>query len=506
MQELMERHRNAIAGKLECLDRVIVTGTLPRVCHAQGMTSILFEANVPIFKYMDYVKPFRDRIVDNAEKIARDAGLEIEFIRRNDFRKEDRIAEILKTRGHHPGLVHVFSAIENCTSYRPWHDKTTHNNYLKPDSGKCKHYYFYFIDEQFGLCYLRVPTWCPFRLQFYFNGHNWLARELDRHGIRYQQVDNAFVQCDDWQAAGRLADSLDPKELHRTLDRYAAQCCPVFKDFNQRYHWSLSQVEYATDLVFRGKKDLAPLYEGITRTAIHAVKADDVATFLGRKLHPLYEGEVGGRYQTRIEGTRIKHQMGHQVSIKMYDKLGHVLRVETTVNDVGFFKTYREVAHRDGTSSMKQAPVQKTIYSLPVLRELCQASNRRYMEFVSQIEDPGPQLKQVRKVAEPVRENDRSVPGFNLLREGDQNLFLAILRGEFNISGMTNRALRRVLGAFSGPQMSRLLKRLRLHGIIKRAGPCYKYYLTRLGRAVVTAALKLRECVILPALAPAPTG
>lgn len=58
----------------------------------------------------------------------------------------------------------------------PWHDKKTGRTFLKPDSGRCLHYYFYFLDTVWGLCYLRVPTWCPFRLQCYFNGHNYLAQ------------------------------------------------------------------------------------------------------------------------------------------------------------------------------------------------------------------------------------------------------------------------------------------------------------------------------------------
>ena len=87
--------------------------------------------------------------------------------------------DALKERGMHPGLVWIFSALEPCTTYQPWHDKTSGRTYLRYDEGKCIHYYFYFIDEELGLCYVRVPTWCPFRLQFYCNGHNWLARQLE---------------------------------------------------------------------------------------------------------------------------------------------------------------------------------------------------------------------------------------------------------------------------------------------------------------------------------------
>src|SRR3954453_13946584 len=66
--------------------------------------------------------------------------------------------------------------------------------------GQCLHYYFYFMDEQLGLCYVRVPTWLPCRLQIYFNGHNWLAGQLRKQGIEYRLIDNAFVEIADWPA------------------------------------------------------------------------------------------------------------------------------------------------------------------------------------------------------------------------------------------------------------------------------------------------------------------
>ena len=90
----------------------------------------------------------------------------MEFIQRRNFRKQERIAEILHRRGNHPGLVHVFSALEPCPAFRPWHDKQSGRTGVKITQGKCLHFYFYFVQERLGLCYLRVPTWLPFRLQF----------------------------------------------------------------------------------------------------------------------------------------------------------------------------------------------------------------------------------------------------------------------------------------------------------------------------------------------------
>ena len=184
-------------------------------------------------------------------------------------------------------------------------------------------------------------------------------------------------------AAQELADAFCAESLHRLLDRLATLYCPVIAKFGATYHWSIMQAEYATDIVFGRRDDLAPLYDALVHTAIHAVKPDDVATFLGRKLHPDYQAEVGNDFHTRIEGTRIKHHMG-PVSLKLYDKFGLILRIETTTNDVSFFSHYRTVEHNDGTTQSKFAPMRKTLHSLAPLREVCAASNRRYLGFLRQ--------------------------------------------------------------------------------------------------------------------------
>jgi hypothetical protein len=347
---------------------------------------------------------------------------------------------------------------------------------------------------------VRVPTWLPCRLQIYFNGHNWLAARLRKQKISYKLVDNAFVEIANWTRAQQIADGWEIQRLHGKLDQFAQTYCPIHRSFGVAYHWSVNQCEYATDIVFRRQTDLGAIYGNLTRTAIHTVKPDNIATFLGRKLNAQYEGEMGNRFNIRIEGTRIKHTMG-PVSLKLYDKFGLILRIETTVNDLTFFKHYREVEHRDGSRETKWASMQKTIYSLPALRELLEAANRRYLEFLSTIEDPRNGRDKLDKLSQPVRQDGRSYPGFNLFDGDDEALFRVIARGEFNISGMQNKTLRRFLRGKNSGQVSRLLKRLRLHGLIKKVGHAYKYYLTRFGKEVIATGLKLKELVVIPQLA-----
>lgn len=495
-----ERHADKIAGTLSCYDRLVLMGTIPGICYAEGMTRFLQAHQIRIFDFPEWAKPLREEIRQNAERLAAEAGLEIEFVRKlDDFRKERRIKDILKLRGEHPGLVHIFAAMESCRTYKPWHNKKTHQTYVKPDSGRCLHYYFYFIDPDLGLCYLRVPTWAPFRLQFYFNGHGMLAQQLRRKGIGFDRVENAFVRIDDFEKAQALADQIHLERIHRILDQAARRYCPVIRRFAQGYHWSIMQAEYALDLVFQRPEDLKPLYEELVRTLTHAVKPDHLATFLGRKLHGHYEGELGSRFSTRMEGTCLKHYMGDS-GLKMYDKFGVILRLEGFTNDVTFFQHYRKVEHRDGTCEMKQAPMRKTLYSLPDLAEALSAANRRYLEFLSAVEDPTNGIRAVQQVSRRVQENDRSYKGFNLFDEADLKLFRVLSRGEFNVRGLRSCDLCRHLPATSPGQVSHLLRRLRNHGILKKAQKCYRYYVTSLGKRIIASALKLREMFLIPSL------
>ena len=182
------------------------------------------------------------------------------------------------------------------------------------------------------------------------------------------------------------------------------------------------QVEYATDIAFKKQSDLNLMHDHIIRTAIHSVKPDNVATFLGQRLTFHYEGEAGNNSNTRIRGTRIKHRMG-EVSIKMYDKFG-------------------EVKHKDGTVTEEKAPMKKSIYCLFVLSNILKAANRRYLEFISTFDDPSDGLKNLGKVSKTVESSERTYKGFNFFNEDDQKLLEVLARGEFNFKGIQNKTIR----------------------------------------------------------------
>jgi predicted transcriptional regulator len=498
MTAFFDRHSDKIKGIFSCLDRLVIQGTFPEICFPGAITTFFYMHGIKIFDFKKWAAPMRDEINNNAKQIAQKNNIEIEFIRKKDFRKEKRVKKIISQRGDHPGIVHIFSAMETCTAYKPWHDKKSHKTFFKYDSGRCLHYYFYFIDKDFGLCYLRVPTWAPFRLQFYCNPHNWVARQLQKKRIGFKQIENAFVEIDDFNKAQKLADSFPVTKLHKRMEKYARQFCPVRRYFKAGIHWSVMQVEYATDIIFKDQKTLAPIYEELARTLSHAVKPDNIAMFLGKRLDPRFEGELGGQFSTRIEGHSIRHYMNKN-GIKMYDKFGFILRIESFSNDISFFKHHRKVEHRDGTSSYKIANMRKTIFSIPELIRVMYGCNRRYIEFLCAVDDPTNGIKKVNKISTPIKIKGRSFRGFNLFSEDDEKVFQAISQGDTQGFGIRNITMRKSMNKNTG-QVSRILKRLRTHGIIKKAPKSYKYYLTSLGRQITATSLKLKEMYIIPVL------
>lgn len=501
MKLLTDRYQTELLGVLSCYDRMIITGTLPGACYAGGMTSFLHSRHIKIFDYAKvFADPLRERIRKCAHELADAHGVSIEHVNKPHIRKEDLVSKVIAQRGKHSGLVHILSAMEACSAYEPWHDKKSHKTFLRPILGKCLHYYFYFIDEEVGLCYLRVPTWCPFRLQFYCNGHSWLETKLTANGVGYAMADNAFIRLDDFTKAQSLSNQLKPDDLHRILNRYAVMCCPVFDVFEQQYHWSLLQTEYSTDLVFRSGTMLSSLYEDISRQAVIAVKAEQVSSFLGKKITPQLAQEIGSRLSTRIEGTCIKHRMG-SASIKIYDKFKRVLRIETTTNDVSFFKHHRKVEHRDGSITREFAPLKKSIYSIIDLREILLGCNSRYLEFLSSLDDYSDGHRALQQLTQAKKDQNTHIRPFNFFDVTEQALLLAIQRPEFNIRGLRRADLKNYLPYVSGGKLSRYLKRLRVFGLIKRVAKTYRYYLTRIGRAAVATCEKLTAFTIVQTLA-----
>jgi hypothetical protein len=520
---LTERFARDIKGTIECYDRIVFFGTYRAIGWPGAMEGCLRAENV---RLLDYTKGFanslRLKVATHVREEARRAGVEIRQVNWSE-RKEAVVEEILQRRGRHEGVICVLGAMERCRTYKVGKNRATGFLELQWSGGKCQHYYIYFIERELGLCYLRIPTWAPFRLQFYCNGHDWLERRMKAKGLRFKKADNCFTHISDFGTAQRLAGELDPRRLHRILDKAAARWVAVHRQFGPTLHWSIYQAEWATDIVFKNNKVLPDLYAEITRTAACEVGCADIYRFLGKRPTSRSKAEVSSRLQTLVQGTRLKHTLG-ATSLKMYDKAGVVLRIECTTSDVKSFTHYRKVEPRrsPGATARKsvdkagsaacgprakapdrqQAPMRKTLYSLPALSEAMRAVNHRYLTHISQWQDRTKERHDLRRLTASVRdEKERSHRGVNFFREDDQQFMAALLRGEHHLRGLRNRTLGGRLPGWSPAKIGRTLRRFRAHGLLKRVAGTHKYYLTKHGSASLVVGRQLVERLVLPALA-----
>jgi hypothetical protein len=150
------------------------------------------------------------------------------------------------------------------------------------------------MDRDFGLIHVRLQTWFPMQLQVYVNGHEWLARKLTRHGIRYTKQDNAFLGIEDFPRAQHFADRFVRLGWMALLDRYPQRVNPLLRDVlaPMRYYWVTTQSEYATDLVFKRRADLVELApregsEGLRRETL--TLGGKHGPFRRERAHPIPE-------------------------------------------------------------------------------------------------------------------------------------------------------------------------------------------------------------------------
>ena len=500
--EFHKKYTDAISGTISCFDRMIISGSLIRWNCPFSMTAFMIQERIHFTSFPQYAKQISQKIKDHIEGISSTEGIPVYYIRKpRSFNKEKAVEDYISENGRREGIVKIFSSMEVCDGYDYRWDYQSQKGSIISKTSKCIHYYIYFIDKYLGLCFMRIPTWIPCRVEVYFNGHNLLAGKFRKNHIEYKTHDNVFTYISDYQKGQEISDDLRAKDLHNWLDVFALRYIPFLKETQQSFNWTIAQAEYSTDIIFKKPEDLRLLYQELILRAIHTVKPDNIATFFNRALAAHFSGEVTTKYNNKIQGTRVKHSIGAN-SVKMYDKAPGILRIETTINKVTDFKVFREVKDRNGHITKKFAAMKKSIYSLYPLSKESLAVNSRYLDFLASFDDNSAGKKDLNKVTATLRDEKRSYRGFNFFDSNDEEVLLVLNSGEFVINGLRNKHLRaKLCRKLSAASVSRILMRLYIHGLIKKVRNTYKYYITKFGRRVIQAALATREFSLVPILA-----
>ena len=509
MNEFIQRHRAEVIGALSGFDRLRIRGTLRLLSYVEGMLMYLGLAKVLLKDFKAYALASTDQIRRATEQLALAAGRPLHYLPSSRESKEAWARAVAERDGVREGLIGVLSCVEPCRSYEIHRNRQAKRLELRGGPSKCLHYYFYLIHPRWGFMHLRLQTWFPFTVQVCLNGREWLGRQMDAAGLGYLRRENCFVQVEDAVRAQKLLDRQLRMHWPRELDRLLAQIHPshgrIFRAEPVSYYWSVDQSEWATDVLFRSPGALARLYPQLIQHGITHLGSREVMRFLGRKLpaHGGVDGRFAGEVVTdlreRPEGVRIKHRVGAN-AIKMYDKQGSVLRIETTLNDTRDFKVYRaKEGDEDGPRSWRI--LRKGLADLHRRAEVCEQANDRYLSSLATVEDPTPLGQLTETLCRPVTWKGRRVRALNPLSAEDARLLEVVSRGEFAVHGFRNRDVRPLLFGSTedatrerrhAAATTRRLRLLRAHGLIQKVSKTHRYVLSPKGRTAITATLAAR--------------
>jgi hypothetical protein len=474
------------------------------------MSIFLSRRGVLLKDFGKFAEKLTAELKAHAQKVAGDAGRPFQYLdkahtARSGYSKEHLARDIAERDGVREGLICVFSVLEPCGSFDVRGNRETHRLQVVRRPRRCLHFYFYFIHPDFGFMHVRLQSWLPLGIQVYVNGREWLCRQLDKRGVGYERYDNALVRIDNLPVAQQLARRLMRRRWPGVLDRFARLVNPWLPRIEQvgfgGYYWVTDQCEIATDIMFTSRAALAAVMPDLIEHSLTALSAEDALRFLGRKPSGRFLGEATADLKRRPEGFRVKFRMKRN-SIKMYDKWS-VLRIETTINNPREFQVLRPAPGRRRRRSLRWMPMRKGVANFRRYGEVGQNANARFLEALAVVHPKRQAILELDRLCKSRKVGTKRFPKFNPVSPDDARLFASALLGTHLLNGFRNKDL--ALGLFSCParspadakrrreRVSRLIAKLRGHGLASKVPRSRLYRVTPLGQRIMTAAVHFRK-------------
>lgn len=508
LNPFIQQHQADVIGTLHGFDRLRFSGTLRALYHPPVMEKYIQKAGFLMKDFKQLVLQTTGKIKLATQQIAERTQRPLVYLSSSQVRKEQYARDIAQRDHITSGLIAILSCVEPCRTYTVGGNRHTKMLEAQLGLGKCLHYYFYHDHPVFGFLHLRLQTWFPFLVHICLNGRHWLAQQMTRLGLHYEQRDNCFTWVEKvGRAQGLLDGQLDTRWAVE-LEKLVRENHPTHRDICRplalSYYWTACETEYATDVLFRRPERLAALYPGLVHHGIKSFGSQDVLRFLGHKPPAngvgKFLGEVHSSLKRRPEGLRLKHFVNGN-SLKVYDKEGSVLRVETTINHPEEFKVWR-ARENDPEGKLGWRQLRRGVVDLPRRVQVSRAANERYLTALAAVKEKTPLSQAAQHLCQPLRQNGQHYRALNPWSPGDGQLLAAVNRGEFAINGFRNRDLRGLLFTTkpSAPgqkrraaSVTRKLRLLRAHGLIRKVSGTHRYVVSENGRRLITALMSARQ-------------
>jgi hypothetical protein len=508
MNTFISKFVENIKGILVGFDRVVLQGNIRNMLYNKGLEKYFFKKGVYKKDFKEHCKATTNAVRKSVEGVVESQGRPVKYLPSSNVRKDELALQIAANDKITSGSIVCFKTLELCTKPIVRCDQATGHLVFRIEKGKCLHLYNYFIDDTFGFMSARVQSWYPFNIQICLNGHEYLARQMDKHNIAYVRNRNCFTDISDIDKAQELYDQMKTIDWVKEATRIRQFVNPIHDKIitnpDYSYYWTAYQTEWSQDILFNSEEELNRIYPQLTRGSIMAFTPQDVMRFLGRKnMKQIPNGDVKSSYASPYNGVRVKFTSQGN-SVKAYNKAGSVLRIETTINNVTPLKSFHR-SEKNTDSEPQWRQMRKSVDDMPRRIEISQTSNERLTEALATIDTTEEIGVTFAPVCKPVKCNGKQYRGLKPFSEDDVKLLNIISVAGFNLEGFANKDIAAKLfgevtdkteRARNSSKVSYRLRILKSHGLIRKKRNERKYNLTADGRKFITQLLQLQHTSI----------
>lgn len=507
MQRLMELYHKSIRGAISGWDRIRFRGTIRWLANTRGINAYLGTRRILLKDFGKWAEGLTLRVRQACAAQAEALGIPMVYLGKSGVDKDAVAHRIAEEREIEVGDICMFSVVEPCIAPLLKGNRTTKQLELQMAQRKCVWVYHYWNDPVVGFGHTRLQTWLPLSATVCINGRHWLERQLIGEDIVYIKDGNCFPYVADIQRAQQLLDNQLKRNWPRLLQGLLERNCPSIRGLLGRdilnYYWSADETEWATDVMFRCRGDLDRIYPSLLRYGLISAQSPTVMRFFGKNVRDgKFRGqapeEIVSDLSCRYEGMRLKHQINRN-SVKMYNKAGTILRLETTINSTREFKVFRR-PNDDPWRCASWQKMRKGVSDLHRRAQVSQACNERYGDHLAAASINETLLQTTQDICARVIRNKHRYRAINPWCDDDFKTLQFLARGELNINGLRNRDLRAWLYPDLNPldkdaarrasrRVTRRIQLFRAHGLLKKVPRTTRYCLTAKGRKVATAIL-----------------
>ena len=494
---IIEQNKEKINGIFQTFDRMIINGYIIPLQNPRLFQYYLIQNNVKFVDFKQFAEQQTNSLCNHIDNYIKENNIDLIYLKSNKDNKQEMVQQLIQDSDNKSGLIAAFSAVEICRTSTIVANHETQKLESAIRNTKCKHYYLYYNDDEFGLMFLKIQTWFPYNVQIYINGREYCSKLFDKNNIKYEMFNNSFSYIEDFDKAQQLADNILNQKLSDSFDGIVKQINNLLPNIeeklNHSYYWCIDQCEFATDINFKSREDLSIFYKKLVETSFFTFSSEDIYSFFGRnisRIHNFTKGEIVSDLRNRYQGYRIK--------FKINNNQVNNLRIEVTINNPKDFKVMKEkeviVEHKKLETIKQWVPMGKSITNLYRYVEISKSITKRYMDALPEIDTDTIHVNELKEISSKKEIDGRTYSAFNILSNETLTILKVIANGKYLINGFTNKMIRKEIFETSESKYiinktTRLLSKLKDHGIIKKVAKKNKYYLTTKGRKITNTIL-----------------